>query len=336
MRSSLYHLMAACIFPAPAFGQGAASVTQEILHSPRVLRIEQAGPLAKQNDSAIAPHIVRSGGELEYAQYGLRKSVKGTGGYHALITPHLPPQKALGDSLAILDGEGAVIGEVSGLPEVPPSRGYRTIGALWDSSGKQLLVCVLLVGQYHGVQVGLVRPPSTDFQRVATLTETAWRPGATWAGSAFIIWATAEGKNLILELNPATAKGRTLYKEECHMRGWQNIPIGHAILSPDGKWLAFDRSLEYVNLLHKSARPPGPEETSVRQPQPHQFENHGTWLVDCSTGKGERITWEAEAPYYHAVVGWQDNDKLLLARRNYERGEWHLFSATLSLPTKND
>jgi len=176
--------------------------------------------------------------------------------------------------------------------------------ACWDASHQRIAAwlrfdtCVL---------VGEVDPPSGRFtsrgriQRPIGADERA--PQLFWRGDRVVICCQAQDDsrgliNCVLEVDLPSGRSRTVFAEE----QWDPSrgAIRCALLSPDGRWLAFDRSREPSNLAKGGTCA-------------------GIWLLDLQSGECQEITHESEPDYHHRLVGWDGSDVLFLRRVGRER-----------------
>jgi hypothetical protein len=102
----------------------------------------------------------------------------------------------------------------------------------------------------------------------------------------------------VLEVHLPSGRSRTVFAEE----QWDPSrgAIRCALLSPDGRWLAFDRLREPSNLAKGGTCA-------------------GIWLLDLQSGECQEITHESEPDYHHRLVGWDGSDVLFLRRVGRER-----------------
>jgi len=177
---------------------------------------------------------------------------------------------------------------------VVPGETILEVAADWDEA--RLRVGVWILTESAGY-IGLVDPSSARFDLIGRVDDVAEdsRPAwILWRGNALLVCYEAEGANVVVEVDAESGDARRVLVEE----RWDPSLTGieTPCLSPDGRFLAFDR---------------------VRSPSAMAAGGKcsGIWLLDLDSGKCVELTYEDTSDYHHRLLGWGSADTLLFTRR---------------------
>ena len=271
------------------------SARPQLLHDAMVARVEvvaeHAGPDDRNwrpgsGDSESPPHVIglyngtptmRGGGRGG----GMRGRMGGSRREAAMIA--IRTFDAQGGRFRILDTRS-----------VAPGEAIVEVTAEWDEARPRAGVWIRTDSAAY---IGLVDPSSARFERLMRVDDVAVDAGAPhilWRGSTLIVCYEAEGANVVVEVETESGDARRVLVEE----RWDPslTPMDRAYLSPDGRFLAFDR-----------ARSPSSMAMGGRC--------SGIWLLDLGSGECVELTYEDTSDYRHRLLGWGGPDTLLFTRR---------------------
>jgi hypothetical protein len=177
---------------------------------------------------------------------------------------------------------------------VAPGEAVLEVAADWDEA--RLRVGVWIRTESAGY-IGLVDPSSARFEliaRVDDVAEESLPAWILWRGNALLVCYEAEGANVVVEVETESGDARRVLVEET----WDPslTAIETPCLSPDGRFLAFDR-VRSPSAMAKGGR------------------CSGLWLLDLESEKCVELTYEDTGDYHHRLLGWESTDRLLFTRR---------------------
>jgi hypothetical protein len=203
------------------------------------------------------------------------------------------------DAIWLADTDGQPIGKVD-LRGLAPEGETLSAAAVWDDPGTRLAACVSTEATTY---VGLVDLESFTFDPVAVVDDV----GRGAPGVPTLLWGKGElvfcyqsknsrleAENVVLCVEPSTGEVREVLRE---LR-WDpsRRPMHAASLSPDGRYLAFDRALSPTLIAAGGTCA-------------------GIWVLDLESGERVELTYEYASRYQHQLVQWDDADTLLFACR---------------------
>lgn len=124
-------------------------------------------------------------------------------------------------------------------------------------------------------------------------------PAVFWRGNTLLfcyerIGPSRRAENIVVDIDVLTGDAQVILGEE--QRDPSRGPMGHRCLSPDGRWLAFDR-LRLPSAIADVGT------------------SSGLWLLDLVAGTCHELTSESTTDYEHILLGWEDETTILFARR---------------------
>lgn len=194
--------------------------------------------------------------------------------------------------------EGEPLNEVR--PAADMGSNVDDLDVAWDASGERLAGWMVTES---GLHIGLVDLATGRLQPLAHLPGTRVSPKSVptliWRGDGLILVCQTEDRqrerrNVILLVGPPGGNAKRLLDEPC----WDPslTAVRTALLSPDARLLAFDRTRPLATAASSEAR-------------------GGIWLLDLESGECQEVTYEKTGPYHHQLVGWEGPDAIVFLRR---------------------
>jgi len=218
----------------------------------------------------------------------------------------LDPASTSGVTVHLFDKQWRPIGELKMPP--PAKKPLERAQVAWDSEGLRLAVLIEDCGL-----VGLVTPPSLDVHTVVVLDDygsDSALPRIFWQNEKKLILVYESRFDIVVRrVDVATGQHPLLHRQEQGVarQGY----LDKALLSPDGRYLAFDRMPYFF-----------PPKCSI-------------WLLDCRTGECSELTYEDAQDYHHGLLRWEGERTILFHRKTETKTKpmaWDLYRAHLNLP----
>jgi hypothetical protein len=230
------------------------------------------------------------------------------------------------DTIWLADTDGRPVGKAD-LRSLEPQVKILNAAAVWDDPGRRLAAWVSTEARTY---VGLVDLELFTFRPVAVVDDVGRGalavPTLLWRNGDLVLYYEArdgrhEAENVVLRIEPSTGEVREVLREE----RWDpsRRPLHALSLSPDGRYLAFDRAFS-AKLIEAGG-------TCA-----------GIWVLDLESGECVELTYEDTTRYQHKLVQWDDADTLLFTcrvqgpPRTYDGIRDDLYRARLDLPLRED
>ena len=199
--------------------------------------------------------------------------------------------------LSAFDGSGRLLWRAKGEPDgsiwgTLSSSGRELAVARWDR--RKLNITITVLGVPSMVQVAQHSFDVSDW------------PFVLWAGKNLFVVLQDDASNRVWAFEGGRGEPAIVYEEE--NKGGARFPIDpdSCAVSPDGAFIAFSRIHCY----------------------PHSSKSGGVWMLNLSTGKCQRVTWEAEDNFSHMFNRWEGNNDFTFLRRTTS-GQWDLWRARI-------
>jgi len=219
-------------------------------------------------------------------------SVKSAGEVHAVIG-RLATHDVVPPNLWFCDKDWQMLGEVTGLPQGSEGPYHNYVLELRPHpDGVYWGVIATLEGGASVAQLGFIRLPELTFRPKLRLEGGA---DLAWRGDRVILSVSlgADPKSSIVELSPESGALKILYQEDASVAG--RAPIGHIVLSSDGRRLAFARAPLRSHL------------------------EYGLWLLDTATGRCQKAVYDETGLLDCMPIRWDGPDTLVFTHTT-ERG----------------